>query len=335
MAQNADPALIGMPDWDAIASALPITGILEELETEPGVWASYAHTNPATGEAENKRTWLIIHDGLVFGSGYYSSDIPEADVRFVVDGTIRIYESNKENGAWIDIITPDEPVTTDELYPFVINATSWTRLADGVVPDRVGRAETILDTSARSVEDVLADLEADGSVWVTYTFHNPDTDTEQLKRSYLKLRDGMVFGSGYYILDSKVQAAVYGHVLAYVNNGRDAAFARLNAIPEEAVPAYAFVVDPETGDTLAQNADPALIGMPDWDAIASALPITGILEELETEPGVWASYAHTNPATGEAENKRTWLIIHDGLVFGSGYYSSALGDAHNPDVGGN
>ena len=95
------------------------------------------------------------------------------------------------------------------------------------------------------------------------------------------------------------------------------------------------MVDPETGYTLAQNADPTLIGMPDWDAIASALPITGILEDLETEPGVWANYAHTNPVNGEAENKRAWLIMHDGLIFGSGYYSSALDNAHNPSVGDN
>ena len=336
LAQNVDPALIGMmPDWDAIASALSITGILEDLETEPGVWASYAHTNPATGEVENKRTWLITHDGLIFGSGYYSSDIHEADVRFVVDRTMSVYESNKENNAWIGIITPDEPIATDELYPFVIDAASWTRLADGVVPDRVGKAETILDTSGRSVEGVLADLGANGSVWVTYTFHNPSTDTEQLKRTYLELRDGLVFGSGYYILDSQVQAVVYGHILEYINKGKDAAFAHLNAVPKEAISAYTFVVDPETGDTRAQNVDPALIGMPDWDAIASALSITDILEDLETEPGVWASYAHTNPATGETENKHTWLIIHDGLIFGSGYYSSALDNAHNPNVGGN
>ena len=335
LAQNADPTLIDMPDWDAIASALPITDILKELKTEPGVWANYAHTNPVTGDMESKRAWLIMHDGLVFGSGYYSSDIPEADVRFVVDSTMRVYESNKENNAWIDIITPDEPITTDELYPFVINATSWTRLADGVVPDRVGKAETILDTSGRSVEDVLADLETDGSVWVTYTFHNPSTGIEQLKRTYLQLRDGLVFGSGYYILDSQVQAAAYGHILEYVNKGRDAAFAHINTIPEKAIPTYTFVVEPETGDTLAQNADPALIGMPDWDAIASALPIAGILEELETEPGVWANYAHTNPVTGDMESKRAWLIMHDGLVFGSGYYSSTLSNVHNPNVGGN
>ena len=333
-AQNVDPTLIGMPDWDAITSALSIDDILKELETEPGVWASYTHTNPVTGETEGKRTWLITHDDFIFGSGYYSSDIPETDVQFVVDNTIRVYESNKENNAWIDIITPDESITTHELYPFVIDAASWTRLADGVVPDRVGKAETILDTSGRSVADVLADLEADGSVWVTYNFHNPSTDTEQLKRTYLKLQDGLVFGSGYYVIDSRVQAITYSLVLEYINKGKDATFAHLDTVPEESISTYTFVVDPKTGDTEAQNVDPALIGMPDWDAITSALSIDDILKELETEPGVWASYTHTNPVTGEMEGKRTWLITHDDLIFGSGYYSS-LDSAHTPNVGDN
>ena len=321
-AQNVNPDLIGMSDWDIISSTLPVADLLAEVDAEGEAWVSYAFTNPTTGETESKRTWLTIHDGLVFGSGYYSSDIPEADVKFVVDSAIFTYESNKENDAWIDIITPEEPVITDDLYPFVIDAASWTRLADGVVPDRVGKAETILDTSGRSVEGVLADLEANGSVWVTYTFHNPSTGIEQLKRTYLELRDGLVFGSGYYLLDSQVQAATYGQVLEYNNKGRDAAFAALNTISGEPVSTYVFVVDPATGTVQAQNVNPDLIGMSDWDVISSTLQVDDILNEIGRGTGTWASYTHTNPVTGDTEGKRTWLIMHDGLVFGSGYYSS-------------
>ena len=324
-AQNVNPDLIGTTDWDAITSSLPVDDILEEADAEDGAWASYTHTNPVTGDVESKRTWLITHDGLVFGSGYYSSDIPESDVRFVVDSAIFTYESNKENDAWIDIITPETSVTTDDLYPFVIDAASWTRLADGVVPERVGKAETILDTSGRSVEDVLAELEANGSLWVTYTFHNPSTDTEQLKHTYLELKDGLVFGSGYYILDSRVQALTYGQILEYTNKGKAAAFADLNTVPAEPVSTYVFVADPETGEVQAQNVNPDLIGSTsDWDAISSDLPVADILDEIGTGTGAWASYTHTNPVTGDVESKRTWLVMHDGLVFGSGYYSSDL-----------
>ena len=323
-AQNVDPDLVGTTsDWDAIISNLSADDILEDENAESGMWVSYTFTNPATGEMESKRTWLIVHEGLVFGSGYYSSDISRSDVQFVVNNAIFTYEFNKENDAWIDIITPDEAVMTDDLYPFVIDAATWTRLADGVVPDRVGQAETILDTSDRSVEEVLADLEADGSVWVTYSFHNPSTGIEQLKRTYLQLRDGLVFGSGYYIIDTQVQAIVYSQIIKYNNNGRDATLSEINMIPEQPVSTYVFVVDPATGTTQAQNVDPDLVGTTsDWDAIISNLSVDDILDEIRNETGMWVHYMFTNPATGETEDKRTWLIIHEGLIFGAGYYAS-------------
>ena len=290
----------------------------------PSKWVSYDHTEPITGQKKAKRTWLVLHDGLVFGSGYYSSNIPESDVRFAVSNAIRTYETYREGGAWIDVITPDESVRTDALYPFVIDAASWTRLADGVVPDRVGQPETILDTSSRSVEDVLAELEDEGSVWVTYTFHNPATDVEQLKRSYLQLRDGLVFGSGYYILDSQVQSASHGRILEYERDGRDSTLASINTIPGEPASTYVFVADPRTGITEAQNADPGLTGTADWDAATAVLPARDILDVISRGTGMWVSYEHTNPETGQEEAKRTWLVMHDGLVFGSVYYSSDI-----------
>ena len=61
-------------------------------------------------------------DGLIFGAGYYTSDIPESDVIFAVSNAIRTYETNRAGDAWIDIITPDAPIRTDALYPFVIDA---------------------------------------------------------------------------------------------------------------------------------------------------------------------------------------------------------------------
>ncbi|MBI1658732.1 MAG: hypothetical protein IS632_08180, partial [Thaumarchaeota archaeon] len=285
------------------------------------VWSQYSFVNPYTGTDQIKRAWLALHDGYLFGSTY---NVPDADTQSVVDYATFIYESNKENDAWIDIITPEETIITDELYPFVINATSWTRLADGVVPDRVGKAETILDAADRSVEDVLADLEANGATWVTYPFHNPSTGTEQLKRTYLQMRDGIIFGSGYYILDSQVQAIAYNQILEYDHAGKDAAFADINTIPEEPASTYVFVVDPATGIVQAQNVNPDLIGMSDWDVIASDLPAAALLEQVSAEDGAWASYTHTNPVTGEAESKRTWLIMYDGLVFGSGYYTTDI-----------
>ena len=330
VAQGVDPALTGSPllpvaDWDAITAVLPTETIMSTITDAPGMWVNYQHTNPVTGEIETKRTWLVLHDGLVLGSGYYASEIPESDVKYAVSNAINIYNNNKANGAWVDIITPDQPVTTDALYPFVIDADTWTRLADGVVPDRVGQPETILDTSTRSVDDVLAELDEKGSLWVTYIFHNPATGIEQLKRSYLQLHDGLVFGSGYYILDSRVQSLAHGRVLEYERDGRAATLASINTVPPVPITLYAFAVDSATGITLAQNVDPARVGAAtDWDVIASAIPESDVLDSLSRGTGAWATYNYISPVTGKPELKHSWLVLHDGLVFGVGHYSSDI-----------
>ena len=324
LAQNVDPARIGgVTDWQAIGEVIPVADVIDEVSRGAGTWVAYAHTNPVTGETETKHAWLIIHDGLIFGAGHYSSDIPESDVRFAVSNAIRTYEANKAGDAWVDIITPDAPIRTDALYPFVIDAATWTRLADGVVPARVGQPETILETSTRSVDDVLADLRENRHTWVTYTFHNPATGVEQVKRTYLQLHDGLVFGSGYYVLDTRVQAATYDYILEYERDGRAATLADVGMVPDTPISTYVFVVDSATGATEAQSVDPARIGgVPDWQAIGASHSTADIIDKISRGTGTWVSYAHTHPVTGETETKRTWLVMHGGLIFGAGYYSS-------------
>ena len=39
--------------------------------TEAGKWVSYVYRNPETGEEARKHTWVVRHDGLFFGSGWY------------------------------------------------------------------------------------------------------------------------------------------------------------------------------------------------------------------------------------------------------------------------
>ena len=296
---------------------VPLTETIRNAYEEGIAWGQTVLVHPDTGIDHVRRAMVQAYDGFVFGSGYYLLD---ADVQSVVDYTIFVYESNRENDAWMRIVTPEAPVITNDLYPFVIDAATWTRLADGVVPDRVGKPETILDTSDRSVEDVLADLEANGGTWVTYIFHNPSTGTEQLKRTYLQLQDGLVFGSGYYILDSMSQTAVYTAIMIY-DQDPDDAFEQVNAVPDEANPFYSFIVDSATGTVLAQGVDADALKHSDWQAITQTLPAEDIIRELGVNPGMWVAYDFVRPGA-EEENKHTWLSLHDGYIFGSGYYES-------------
>ena len=308
-------AITGLPP-DTLSEALNERG--------RGLWSDVVLTNPDTGTEQVKRAWRTIHDGHYFGSSYTISD---AGAQSVAEYAVFVYESNKANGAWVDIITPDQPVATDDLYAFVLNQTDWSTIAHGALPDQVGEccSYDIQETATRPFEDVLADLEKEGRAWVTYSFLNPGTGTDQLKRTYLLVHDGLIFGSGYYLLDAEVEGIVHSGAIAHRDRG-DAALDEINVPPEEPRSRYLFVVDPETGTVLAQGVNPGLIESSDWQAITGEVPAAELLDELGTERGVWVEYEFVNPETGIMEPKRTWLSIYEGYVFGAGYYASdALG----------
>ena len=39
--------------------------------TEAGRWVDYVFVNPATGDEGIKHSWVMRHDGLIIGSGWY------------------------------------------------------------------------------------------------------------------------------------------------------------------------------------------------------------------------------------------------------------------------
>ena len=41
--------------------------------TEAGRWVDYVLLNPETGDERQKHTWAVLHDGLIFASGWYES----------------------------------------------------------------------------------------------------------------------------------------------------------------------------------------------------------------------------------------------------------------------
>lgn len=42
--------------------------------TEDGLWVDYIFFNPKTGKQDVKHSWVVRHDGLIFGSGWYEGD---------------------------------------------------------------------------------------------------------------------------------------------------------------------------------------------------------------------------------------------------------------------
>ena len=281
-------------------------------------WMETVLINPATGTQQVWRGWAQLYDDYIFMSGYF---IPDSEIQSVVDKAVFLYNAHGE-GAW-DIVTPEEPINLDKLYVFVsVNDPMYCAVAHGALPDRVGRCglDPIRLTGDRPFDEVTAELHEDGGAWVTYIFKNPNTGTDQNKRTWLYLHDGYVFGSGYYIRDSQVQAIVRGAILAYDVDPQNT-LDRVNALAEgEPAQTYPFIIDAATHDVVAHGYDADRVGAASLALAAADRPAEDILAELESASGIWSYYTTVNPLTGEEELKRTWLVLHDGYVFGSGYH---------------
>lgn len=293
--------------------------ILVEVLRDGSTWANNLVENPETDTEQVRRTWIYAHDGLTFNSGYF---IPDSEAQSVVDHTVLIYETDGN----FDRITPSEPVVTDVTYPFVLNATDYSTVAHGVDPDFVGEccSDAIRNTGDRLFEDVISEMYENRGAWVTYEFRNPDTDTVQLKRTWLFPLDGYIFASGYYVLDAHVQAIVAHNIVAYENSG-DVNELRTPRLEESHL--YYFIIDRESMEVVAHGGDPDKVGSDSLSLTNADRPTADILAELENERGTWSEYTTTNPRTGIEEHKRSWLTLHDdGYIFGAGYYDSdALG----------
>ena len=292
--------------------------IYADLVEDGSAWVELVTINPATGIEQIKRSWLHLYDDLIFTSGYY---LPDSEAQSAVDRAVFLYRN--EGDAAFDMITPEEPLDTDALYPFVMDFDTSETVAHGAYPHLVGKVPAgSLHEGEKTWPQIQQELLANGGAWTTYIFINPDTDTSQDKRTWLYLHDGYVFASGYYIRDSQVQAIVQNAILTYQADP-DSAFAAIDAISEgEPMDTYPFVINASTYVIEAHGANPARNGNISVALTQADRPVEDILADLENSAGTWSHYTFTNPLTGEEENKRTWLSLHDGYIFGSGYYDT-------------
>lgn len=84
---------------------------------------------------------------------------------------------------------------------------------------------------------------------------------------------------------------------------------------------YLFVIRQSDGVNVVHAADPSIVGT-DVRTLedATGAPLGPILVDAATENGHWARYVWEDPATGEPAPKESWLVLHDGYVFGAGIY---------------
>ena len=194
-----------------------------------------------------------------------------------------------------------------EVYPFVVDVGTLTVLAEGAFPATVGLSAFFLEEADRPLEEIMEDLQDSDGTWVTYSFTDHNTGSQDDKRVWLSLHDGYIFGAGYFELaDDVVGDTVSSMIRAYDTRGDDS----LAGLPAGA--GVSFVLDAGTLEIVAHT-DPGWSGDDIRDAIDLNWPIESVSDILDRHGSLWLSY----PAADEYV--RAYLSLHNGLVFASGY----------------
>lgn len=278
-----------------------------------GVWLEYLLFDVNLDTDQIKRSWLVLHDGLVFGAGHFYSS--ELRVKHEVDKAIFMYEYDRNLA--LDYINSRAEVP----YPYyvvVINIKSAEVLAHGAFPD-----ETV-GTKVSQSREGLTDLGYGDSFWLFVQNKNPMTGLIDQKRVWAVAHDGHYFSSGYYYYaEDKSKFVVDRAVDLYQKLGREGAFAQINSL-ESIDPSYPFVVDVSNRTVVAHGAFPDLIGAP-----SVIIATDENIANLQANSTAWSDYLFENPDTGEMDHKRTYLRLHDGYIFGSGFYYTTFGISEN------
>ena len=337
VAHGSNPELVNVLSTSIADLDRPFDVIRSDL-LEGHTWVKYTFENPATGTEQVKLSLFVLHDGYIFGSGYYTehdvtltlADVdltPESIVMGVVDDIIALYDSDPENA--FEQIT--SMMATDPSYPFVLDYDTGVIVAHGSNPELVNVLSTSIADLDRPFDVIRSDL-LEGHTWVKYTFENPATGTEQVKLSLFVLHDGYIFGSGYYtehdvtltladvdLTPESIVMGVVDDIIALYDSDPENAFEQITSMMATD-PSYPFVLDYDTGVIVAHGSNPELVNVLSTSIADLDRPFDVIRSDL-LEGHTWVKYTFENPATGTEQVKLSLFVLHDGYIFGSGYYT--------------
>ena len=298
--------------------------------TEDGIWVEYLWPHPISREEQQKVTWAIRHDGLIFASGYYAGGpesgppawqdadpreytlhyVEEAIARYERDGLesmLNYYNSVASFEGEFYLFATDEN-DIYHVHPLI------SRLIGTDIKDVVG-------SDGYELGKELAKAGEGEGVWVEYLWPHPVTLKEVPKVGYAVRRDGMLFASGYYVHVEDPAAQTKAYVQAaieyYQANGLDATIAHYNSQDS---------VDGQWTLTMADENDIVRVAVLAPQLIGTDVKDLGRLRKFgeraaaATEEGLWISFVYPNIRSSETLYAHTWAIRHDGLLFTSRYY---------------
>ena len=250
---------------------------------------------------------------------------PADYTRYFVIQAIRKYQSEGLEATVAHYNTPESE--DGQWYVFIVDRNEV--MVAHANPDLVGvNVNDILGPNGYpSGAAVYATADEDGA-WFDYTFPNLATGTAETKHSWMVHYDGIVFGSGWYERGpSKTDGPGYtkGYVQQAINLynavGLEDTLAYYNSPESVDGQWYMFLGDPQTGNLIAHGANPALAGTHRSQITGpNGYPAGAAVAASADEDGGWFEYTFPNPATGSVETKHSLMVLHDGILFGSGWY---------------
>ena len=195
-AHAADPSLVGVDLSETVDSdGYLFTPGLVEQASEDGGWGIYRFTNPVTGEAEPKRSYVrLLDDGFILGVGYYLDETRY--VKHIVNDALAVWETESDP---IQVYQTDPRFNRGESYLFVVRARDLVSLATQAEPELVGTslADLTDHTGKKFALEGRALADADGE-WLFYGYLNQATGAEEQKQSWLVRVDDVIIGAGFY-----------------------------------------------------------------------------------------------------------------------------------------
>ena len=325
------PHLIGSDIKDVVGSDGQELGKEIAQATEAGAWVEYLWPHPVSRKEQQKVTWAIRHDGLIFASGYYAGD-PESGPPAWRDADPREYTVQYVNEA-IERYERDGLESMLNYYNSVASFQGeWYLFATDdrdiyhvhpLLPQLIGTdIKDVMGSDGYELGSELAKATEEG-VWVEYLWPHPVTLKEVPKVGYAVRHDGMLFASGYYVRiqdpAGRTTAYVQEAIEYYRSNGLEATITRYNS-PDS--------LDGQWGLTLADENDilrtaplaQHLVGTSLEDLASFRERHIGREMAAATEEGIWINYVFPNTRSSETLYAHTWAVRYDGLIFMSRYY---------------
>jgi cytochrome c len=322
------PAFVGLHAREGFPTALQVVAAARP----EGAWTSYTWVNTETGRTQSKHSWVVRHDGLVFGSGWYepdpSRDDPTAYTKAFVNRGISVY-----NYFGIDAVLNyyNSPRSVDGPWYVFIFDENDVLVAHAPTPAIVGlhARDVVGPDSYPTGLQVVADATPEGA-WSSYSWINPETGETESKHSWVVRHDGLVFGSGWYEpgpskadLPGYTQALVQRAVNLHDSIGRDETLAYYNTPESADGPWYVFVIEDRDGVlySVANANRPDIVGKTRERIDANGFNYGEAMAAVtEDSGGAWVSYLFTHPQTREDAPKHSWVVRVGNLIFGVGWY---------------